>query len=143
MLCGDDGFLEDFDIHAAGKLVQKHRPSIRLLSDGAYRNADEADDGEQLSERARGAGPCRSASEAAPLANSSRDEVNAEKSPFPDELFKTTFSEKKLGTLAEALKLATDKEVQDSIRLLEEDYTYSIVVTSHKVPHVPVHLSRM
>lgn len=70
-------------------------------------------------------------------------QVYAEKPPFPEELFQTTFSQEKVETLVEALKLATEKEVQDSIRLLEEDYTYSVVITSHKVPHVPVHLSRM
>lgn len=70
-------------------------------------------------------------------------QVYAEKPQFPDELFKTTFAEEKLGTLVEALKLATEKEVRDSNRLFEEDYTYSIEVTSHKAPHVPVSLTRM
>lgn len=78
-----------------------------------------------------------------PFSNKWMSQVYAEKPQFPDELFETTFSKEKVETLVEALKLATDKEVSDSIRLLEEDYTYSVVVTSHKVPHVPVHLSRM
>ena len=69
--------------------------------------------------------------------------VYEEKPPFPEDLFKTTFSQEKLETIVAALKLATDKEVKDSIRLLEDDYTYSVQITSHKVPHVPVHLSRV
>lgn len=69
--------------------------------------------------------------------------VYQEKPPFPDELFETMFTKEKITTLCEALKLATDKEVEESKRLLESDYTYSVMIASHKVPHVPVHLSRM
>lgn len=69
--------------------------------------------------------------------------VYAEKPPFPEELFKSTFSKARLETLVAALKMATEKEVNESSRLLEEDYTYSVMISSHKVPHVPVHLSRM
>lgn len=69
--------------------------------------------------------------------------VYQEKPPFPDELFDTMFTKEKIETLVAALKLATDKEVEESKRLLESDYTYSLMIASHKVPHVPVHLSRM
>lgn len=69
--------------------------------------------------------------------------VYQEKPPFPDELFETMFTKEKVTTLVEALKLATDKEVEESKRLLESDYTYSVMIASHKVPHVPVHLFRM
>lgn len=69
--------------------------------------------------------------------------VYQEKPPFPDDLFQTMFTTEKITTLVEALKLATDKEVEESKRLLESDYTYSVMVASHKVPHVPVHLSRI
>lgn len=69
--------------------------------------------------------------------------VYQEKPPFPDELFDTMFTKDKIETLVAALKLATDKEVEESKRLLESDYTYSLMIASHKVPHVPVHLSRM
>lgn len=69
--------------------------------------------------------------------------VYQEKPPFPEELFETMFTKEKVETLVAALKLATDKEVEESKRLLESDYTYSVMIASHKVPHVPVHLSRM
>lgn len=69
--------------------------------------------------------------------------VYEEKPPFPDELFETIFTKEKIETLVAALKMATEKEVEDSNRLLESDYTYSVLINSHKVPHVPVHLSRM
>lgn len=69
--------------------------------------------------------------------------VYQEKPAFPDELFDTMFTKEKIETLVAALKLATDKEVEESKRLLESDYTYSLMIASHKVPHVPVHLSRM
>lgn len=69
--------------------------------------------------------------------------VYEEKPPFPDELFETMFTPEKIETLVAALKLATEKEVEESSRLLESDYTYSVLINSHKVPHVPVHLSRM
>lgn len=69
--------------------------------------------------------------------------VYAEKPPFPEELFDTVFKKEKVETLVAALKVATEKEVEESKRLLEGDYTYSVMIASHKVPHVPVHLSRM
>lgn len=102
--------------------------------------------GENRKRKARARGGVNKGSQAAgikPFSNKWMSQVYAEKPQFPEELFETTFSKEKVETLVEALKLATEKEVSDSIRLLEEDYTYSVVVTSHKVPHVPVHLSRM
>lgn len=109
-------------------------------------NDASANAGENRKRKARARGGVNKTSQATgikPFSNKWMSQVYIEKPPFPDELFQTTFSKEKLETLVEALKLATDKEVQESIRLLEEDYTYSVVVTSHKVPHVPVHLSRM
>lgn len=102
--------------------------------------------GENRKRKARSRGGVNKPSQATgikPFSNKWMAQVYAEKPQFPEELFQSTFSKEKVETLVEALKLATEKEVEDSIRLLEEDYTYSVVVTSHKVPHVPVHLSRM
>lgn len=69
--------------------------------------------------------------------------VYEEKPSFPEQLFNTMFTKEKIETLVAALKMATEKEVEESNRLLEDDYTYSVQITSHKVPHVPVHLSRV
>lgn len=69
--------------------------------------------------------------------------VFEEKPAFPDDLFETTFAKAKLQTIVAALKMATEKEVEESCRLLPEDYFYSLQVTCHKVPHVNVHLRRM
>lgn len=70
-------------------------------------------------------------------------QVYDEKPPFPEELFETIFTTEKIQTLVAALKLATVKEVEESKRLLESDYTYSLMIASHRIPHVAVHLSRM
>lgn len=78
-----------------------------------------------------------------PFSNKWMLKVYDEKPPFPEELFSSQFSKPKLETLVAALKQATDKEVSESTRLLEEDYTYSLQVTCHKVPHVSVHLTRV
>lgn len=77
------------------------------------------------------------------FSNKWMDIIYEEKPPFPEELFETCFSQEKVESLVAALKAATEKEVAESNRLLEDDYTYSVQITSHKVPHVPVHLSRM
>lgn len=69
--------------------------------------------------------------------------VYDEKPPFPEEVFTTTFAPERLETIVKALKQATDQEVEESTRLLEDNYTYSLQITSHKVPHVNVHLSRV
>lgn len=71
------------------------------------------------------------------------NKIYDEKPPFPEELFETIFTKEKIQTLVAALKLATDKEVAESKRLLESDYTYSLMIASHKIAHVSVHLSRM
>lgn len=70
-------------------------------------------------------------------------QVYDEKPPFPEELFETIFTKDKIQTLVAALKIATVKEVEESKRLLESDYTYSLMIASHKISHVAVHLSRM
>lgn len=69
--------------------------------------------------------------------------VYEEKPPFPEELFETKFSQQKLETIVTALKIATEKEVAESPRLLEDDYTYSLQVSCHKVPNVNAHLTRV
>lgn len=69
--------------------------------------------------------------------------AEVEKSPFPAELFETIFTTEKLQALVAALKIATEKEVAESKRLLECDYTYSLMISSWKIPRVAVHLSRM
>lgn len=71
------------------------------------------------------------------------EKVYNEKPPFPAELFETIFTTEKLQALVAALKTATEKEVAESKRLLESDYTYSLMISSWKIPHVAVHLSRM
>lgn len=71
------------------------------------------------------------------------EQVYMEKPAFPEELFETIFTIEKIQTLVAALKLATEKEVEESKRLLESDYTYSLMICSHKIPHVAVHLTRV
>lgn len=70
-------------------------------------------------------------------------QVYEEKPPFPEELFATKFSQQKLETIVSALKMATAKEVDESPRLLEEDYVYSLQVTCHRIPNVNAHLTRV
>lgn len=66
-----------------------------------------------------------------------------EKTPFSDEILAATFSKENVEKLVTAAKTATDSEVNSSNRLLTDDYIYSVQITSHRAPHVPVHLSRM
>lgn len=69
--------------------------------------------------------------------------ADAAKTAFADDLFATTFSPDTLQKMVNAVKTATENEVSGSTRLLKDDYTYSIQITSHRTPHIPVHLSRM
>lgn len=69
--------------------------------------------------------------------------VVEEKPAFPDELFDSTFSHERITSIVKALKEATDKEVNDSNRLLIDNYTYSLQVTSFKAPLTHIHLSRV
>lgn len=71
------------------------------------------------------------------------EKANAEKKPFEEEVMKTTFGKENVEKLVSACKAATESEVSESNRLLNDDYIYSVQITSHRVPHVPVHLSRM
>lgn len=71
------------------------------------------------------------------------EENDKDKKPFSDELLASTFSKENLEKVVAAVKLATDTEVNESNRLLGDDYIYSVQITSHRAPHVPVHLSRM
>lgn len=69
--------------------------------------------------------------------------VVEEKPPFPDELFNSTFNPDRVTFIVKALREATDKEVNDSARLLQDNYTYSLQVTSFKAPISHIHLSRV
>lgn len=69
--------------------------------------------------------------------------VVEEKPPFPDELFDTTFAPERLTSIVKALKDATEKEVNESSRLLADNYIYSLQLTSFKAPPSHVHLSRV
>lgn len=71
------------------------------------------------------------------------EKANAEKKPFEEEVMSTTFGKENVNKLVAACKAATESEVSESNRLLNDDYIYSVQITSHRVPHVPVHLSRM
>lgn len=71
------------------------------------------------------------------------EENDKEKKPFADEVLATTFGKENLEKLVAAAKTATETEVNESNRLLSDDYIYSVQITSHRSPHVPVHLSRM
>lgn len=70
-------------------------------------------------------------------------QVYEQKPPFPEDVLNTVFAKERISTIVQALKEATTKEVEESNRLLEDDFTYSLQVTSFKIPHVNVHLSRM
>lgn len=69
--------------------------------------------------------------------------VVEEKPQFPDDLFDTTFAPERLTSIVKALKDATEKEVNESPRLLVDNYTYSLQITSFKAPPSHVHLSRV
>lgn len=71
------------------------------------------------------------------------EENDKDKKPFSEELLSTTFGKENLEKLVAAVKLATETEVNESNRLLADDYVYSVQITSHRAPHIPVHLSRM
>lgn len=71
------------------------------------------------------------------------EDNDRERKPFGDELFDGIFSKESIEKLVSVVKNATDTEVGQSRRLLPDDYIYSLQITSHRVPHVPVHLSRM
>lgn len=71
------------------------------------------------------------------------EENDKEKVPFAEDVLATTFGTENLGKLVAACKQATDGEVNESNRLLSDDYVYSVQITSHRAPHVPMHLSRM
>lgn len=71
------------------------------------------------------------------------EENDKDKKPFSDEILATTFGKENIEKLVAAVKNATDSEVNESNRLLSDDYIYSVQITSHRSPHVPVHLSRM
>lgn len=71
------------------------------------------------------------------------EDNDKERKPFSDELFSNVFSKENIEKLVAVVKNATDTEVNQSRRLLPDDYIYSLQITSQRVPHVPVHLSRM
>lgn len=71
------------------------------------------------------------------------EDNDKERKPFSDELFTNVFSKENVEKLVGVVKNATETEVNQSRRLLPDDYIYSLQITSQRVPHVPVHLSRM
>ncbi len=71
------------------------------------------------------------------------EDNDKERKPFSDELFTSVFSKENIEKLVSVVKNATETEVNQSRRLLPDDYIYSLQITSQRVPHVPVHLSRM
>lgn len=71
------------------------------------------------------------------------EDNDKERKPFNAELFSNVFSKENIEKLVAVVKNATDTEVNQSRRLLPDDYIYSLQITSQRVPHVPVHLSRM
>lgn len=72
------------------------------------------------------------------------EDNDKERKPFADELFSDgVFSKENIEKLVSVVKNATETEVNQSRRLLPDDYIYSLQITSQRVPHVPVHLSRM
>lgn len=71
------------------------------------------------------------------------ESVDKARESFSDEALTTTFGKENVEKLVNACKMATESEVSESNRLLTDDYVYSVQITSHRAPHVPVHLSRM
>lgn len=71
------------------------------------------------------------------------EENDKEKVAFPDDVLAGTFGTENVSKLVAACKLATETEVAESNRLLSDDYVYSVQITSHRAPHIPMHLSRM
>lgn len=71
------------------------------------------------------------------------EDNDKERKPFSDDLFNNVFSTENIEKLVAVVKNATETEVNESRRLLTDDYIYSLQITSQRVPHVPVHLSRM
>lgn len=78
-----------------------------------------------------------------PYSNRWLAKVYDEKPPFPEDVLNTVFAPERITTIVKALKEATAKEVEESNRLLEDNFTYSLQIGSFKIPHVNVHLSRM
>lgn len=78
-----------------------------------------------------------------PLAVPQHLQASVEVKPFSNEILDTTFSKNNLRELVAAVKLATATEVEKNNRLLSDDFIYSVQITSHRVPHVPLRLSRM
>lgn len=71
------------------------------------------------------------------------EDNDKERKPFSDEMFANVFSKENIEKLVGVCKKATETEVNASRRLLPDDYIYSLQITSQRVPHVPVHLSRI
>lgn len=71
------------------------------------------------------------------------EENDKEKAPFPADVLAGTFGTENVVKLVAACKAATEAEVAESNRLLTDDYVYSVQITSHRAPHIPMHLSRM
>lgn len=65
------------------------------------------------------------------------------KKPFDELLYETSFSKETLGNLVQNLKEATDAKVAESPRLCSDNYTYTMLIHTHRTPHVPIHLQRL
>lgn len=65
--------------------------------------------------------------------------------PFPDSLFADdgVFGKAKLISIVDELKTITQSRVSESIRLMPENYLYTLAIHTHMPPHVPYNLTRM
>lgn len=62
---------------------------------------------------------------------------------FSDELFNTIFTQENVEKVVEELKTLTSNRIANSLRLCEDDHTYSLQITTHGFLRVPTHLMRM
>lgn len=69
--------------------------------------------------------------------------VDKQRKPFSDEDFEQTFSQESVLNKINELKTMTSTKVAASNRLVDEDYMYSVQITSQYRPHLPMHLLRM
>lgn len=109
----------------------------------AVQNKSAEENGQTANRKRKLRGRARVSQQRGIYSNKWMIKVYEEKPPFPEELFQTQFAQKKLEIIVAALKIASEKEVDESPRLLEDDYTYSLQVTCHKIPNVNVHLTRV
>ena len=63
--------------------------------------------------------------------------------PFDEELLTTTFSKENVGRLLNELKTATNAKIAETQRLVDDDFTYFLQITSQRTPFYPLHLTRL